>query len=158
MADFELHIRSYRGFAPGAVHFYGRVQGEYPQSCHGGTVYHGAEGPLQGKTTCSENHVLPGRVEWDVEAPWTRERYERYVAARFEGDGPNAFRAEQDVIDAAVRRFTGQVPHQRWEEDVTAGQPGDRLYLGYRALHPDDVDGKWGSVIAEIPAAQEATA
>ena len=48
------------------------------------------------------------RTEWDVEAAWSKERYERYAASGFEGDGPNQFRTEQDVIDTAAARFARQ--------------------------------------------------
>ena len=154
MADYILHVMSYAGTVPGAVHYRGRVEGEHPKSCHGGTTYHGG-GPeeLRGKTTCAQDHVLPEQVTWCVEAAWTEERYDRWAAREFESPGPQQFTSEQDVIDAAAGRFLGTLPCRRWEEQVTPGQPGDKLWAGWIA-RPQDRDlteENWGTVIAEVP-------
>lgn len=125
MTDYELRITSYAGIVPGATHFRGHVAGPHPESCHGGTHYNAPE--HRGKTTCEQGHELSGRDEWDVEAAWTQERYERYERAHYEGDGPDQFGTEEGVIDAARRRFTGEFPARWWEPDVVIGQPGDRL-------------------------------
>jgi hypothetical protein len=78
------------------------------------------------------------------------------------GDGPGQFTSEQAVIQAAERRFACLDPSRWWEEDAVPGQPGDRLWLGYVARSPDEADGRYGTVIAEIPATapkeQEASA
>lgn len=81
MTDYILHVTSFRGLAPGAVHYRGQVKGPRPQSCHGGTR-HGnwnlPEGdPRRGKTTCEKGHLIPGRVEWDVERPMTSDMIKR---------------------------------------------------------------------------------
>ena len=126
MTDYELHISSYKGVVPGAKHFRGRVTGPHPVSCHGGTVFNAPE--HRGVTTCQQGHVLPERDEWDVEAAWTEERFNRWDARHFEGDGPGQFLTEARVILAARRRFLGLDPVQWWEHPgVVAGQPGDRL-------------------------------
>jgi len=164
MADYFLRITSYAGLVPWAHHYRGRVQGERPQSCHGGTTYHGSDGPLKGKTTCNAGHVLPPRVEWEVEAPWTTERVERWHASGFEGDAPNQFNDQRELIDVAIRRFKGELPCREFEDRIEPGKPGDKLYLGHIAFkdaeiyrEDDDPDGMpaWGSVIAEIPPAGE---
>jgi hypothetical protein len=149
--DYVLHISSYVGTVAGARHFRGRVEGEHPKSCHGGTVFHGGAGPLHGKTTCAEGHELPERVDWEVEAAWTEERYERWAAKGFDDEGPAQFLSEQAVIDAAKRRFLGEDSSRWWEEVPVTGQPGDKLYLGYVATKPEYVDGQYGSVLAEVP-------
>jgi len=155
VSDWILHISSWAGTVPGAVHYRGRVEGEHPRSCHGGTVFHGGGPPeLKGKTTCAEGHVLPEQVRWDVEAPWTEERHERWAAGGFEGAGPQQFASEQEVVTAAAGRFTGKLPVQAWEDPaVTLGQPGDRLWAGWIA-RPQDRDlteKNCGTVIAEVP-------
>lgn len=144
--NYALEISSYEGFVAGASHYRGRVVGEHPKSCHGGTTLSG------GKWMCSEGHELPKRVDWEVEAEWTEERYERYAALQFEGDGPGQFASEDEVIEAARRRFLGEAPARWWEEKPITGQPGDKLYLGYIATDLEYVDGKWGTVVAEVPA------
>lgn len=151
MADFVLEISSFEDIVPGARHYRGRVKGESPRSCHGSMSYNDPE--HRGAWSCSEGHELPERAEWDVEAAWTEERYERYAARQFEGDGPGQFSGEAEVIEAAVRRFTGQDPARWWEDAPVTGQPGDRLFCGFVPLDPADVDGCWGALIAEVPAA-----
>jgi hypothetical protein len=142
MTDYVLHISSYAGIVPGARHYRGRVEGPHPVPCHGGTVFNAPRS--RGKWTCTEGHELPVREEWDVEAAWTEERFNRWDYRHFEGAGPGQFLSEQAVIDAAVRRFSGQDPVQWWEHPgVVPGQPGDRLLYD-------------GEVIAEIPAAEPA--
>ena len=152
MGKYALRITSYMGLVPGAKHFTGRVEGEFPQSCHGGTRLNGAAGPLHGKTTCFEGHELPERVEWDVEAPWTEARYERWVAKHFEDDGPNQYTDEAELVMDAIGRFLGTLPSRWWEQKVPAHEPGSKLYLGDPAQFAYDVypDG-WGHVLAEIP-------
>lgn len=142
MTDYELTVTSYKGVVPGAVHFRGYVKGPYPRSCHGGTIFHGGGPPeVRGKMTCQQNHVLPERDEWDVEAPWTEERFRRWDAAHFEGAGPQQFLSEAQVILAARRRFLGLDPVQWWEHPgVVTGKPGDRLLFD-------------GEVIAAVPPA-----
>jgi hypothetical protein len=155
MSDYILHISSFEGLVPGARHFRGRVEGEHPKSCHGGTVFHGWDGPLKGKTTCAEDHILPEQVRWVVEAPWTEERYQRWIAAKFEGPGPEQMTTEQEVIDVAVQRFLGQLPVQDWENPATTpGDPGDKLWAGWvsRPQDQDLVEENWGTVLAVVPA------
>lgn len=153
MTQYILKISSFGGLVPGAKHFRGRVEGPYPQSCHGGTRMGATK---SGKTECSEGHVLPERAEWDVEAAWTEERYERYAAKRFEGDGPQAFLAQQDVIDRAIIQFLdGSGDDDRWWEGrVEPAAEGDELWYGWvnpGGAEADDMvdpsDG-WGMMIA----------
>jgi hypothetical protein len=154
MADYVLHIVSWAGTVPGAVHYRGRIEGEHPRSCHGGTTYHGGGPPeLHGKTTCAQDHVLPERTEWRVEAPWTEARYERWAAAGFEGPGPEQFTSEQDVITAAAGRFLATLPARWWEGKAVPGQPGDKLWAAWvpRPEDRDLVQENWGTVIAEVP-------
>lgn len=155
MAKYTLTISSWEGIVPGAKHYKGRVTGDYPQSCHGGsTIYHGEDGPLKGKTTCAEDHVLPGRADWEVEASWTEERYERYAAGGFEGDSPAQFTDEDTVLRTAAQRFLGELPGGRWwEEKVPQSRPGDQLFYGCPAMRAEDIeDDGYGGVLAEIPA------
>jgi hypothetical protein len=156
VTDFILEISSYDGIVPGAKHYRGRVKGEHPRSCHGGSTFHGGGPPeLRGKTTCAEGHVLPGRVEWEVEAIWTEDRYQRYAAREFEGDGPSTFASEQEVVDAARARFLAAGDEPSWWEDKwEPGKPGDKLYAGWIPRPQDSsmVEENWGTVIAEVPA------
>jgi hypothetical protein len=156
VTDYVLRSSSFVDTVPGASHYRGRVEGPHPKSCHGGTVFHGAPGPLQGKTTCAQDHVLPDREEWQVDADWTRARYDRWAARDFEGDGPGQFTSEAALIDAAVRRFRGEIPVTSYLEPHVPGKPGDRLWFGFIAAKPEQAyeDG-WGTVIAEIPAEAE---
>jgi hypothetical protein len=133
---YELHISSYAGLVAGAVHYRGRVVGEHSRSCHGGTTYNHPD--HRGKTICSEGHVLPEQVEWEVEAPWTEERYERWAARRFEGDGPQQYTDEAELVQDAIGRFLGLLPCRWWEEAVPPAEPGDELYLGYASLRGDE--------------------
>jgi hypothetical protein len=153
MSDYILHVMSYDGIVAGATHFRGRVEGEHPKSCHGGTHYNAPES--RGKTTCEQGHVLPEQVHWIVEAPWTEERYQRWIAAKFEGPGPEQMDSEQEVIDTAVKRFLGQLPVQDWENPATTpGDPGDKLWAGWVARPQDQdlVEENWGTMLAEVPA------
>jgi hypothetical protein len=154
MTRYILHISSYAGIVPGAVHYQGRVEGEHPGSCHGSTRFNAPES--RGKWTCEQNHEMPEQVKWSVEAAWTEGQYERRAAKHFEGAGPQQFASEQDVKDAAIARFTGAAPCQWWEEAVTAGEPGDTLYFGYipSGQHEPDPDG-WGGVMVTITAATD---
>jgi hypothetical protein len=157
MTDYELHVSSYGGLVFGAHHFYGRVNGPNPEPCHGNRLRYNAP-ESRGKCTCDEGHVIPARVEWTVEAGWTEDRYNRYSAEHFEGDGPDAFRDEMELLATAVKRFRGEIPHHWWEGKPTVGRPGDRLYYGHVAdpgagmTQPDRSPlPPWGSVLAEIP-------
>jgi hypothetical protein len=154
MSGYFLEISSYGGLVAGARHYRGWVKGEYPKSCHGGTVFSG------GKTTCAEGHELPERADWQVEEPWTEERYERFAAAHFEGDGPGQFLDQERLLEVAIGRFTGELPARWWEDKPAVGKPGDKLYLGsavYRDIDethtPYPGGPPWGSVLAEIPEA-----
>lgn len=155
MTDFELHVSSYSGIVAGAVHFYGRVQGPHPESCHGRMSYNDLK--HRGKWTCKRGHQIPARVEWDVNAGWTEDRYMRYADKGFEGDGPNAFRLEETLIDVAAKRFRGEIPHHWWEGEVPPSRPGDRLFYGSSIFDPEGEQPDrsplppWGSVLAEIP-------
>jgi hypothetical protein len=139
MTDYELNVLSWKGTVAVAVHYRGVVKGPYPESCHGGTRYNAPE--HRGKTTCFEGHELPEREEWDVEAAWTEERFGRWSAKHFDGDGPGQFLSEARVILSARRRFLGLDPVRWWERDVVPGKPGDRL------LYDDEV-------IAAVPPAE----
>ncbi len=159
MSDYILHVMSYSGLVPGASHYRGRVEGEHPRSCHGGSHYNAPES--RGKTTCEQGHELPEQVEWRVEAAWTEGQYERWAAAGFEGPGYEQFKTEREVIDTAVKRFLGQLPCQWWENPATTpGDPGDKLWAGWvsRPQDQDLVEENWGTVLAEVPARVEATA
>ena len=161
MANYTLTVTTYVGnpTVPWASHFVGRVHGENPGPCHGNVTHYNAPGH-RGKTTCEKGHELSKRTEWDVEAAWSKERYERYAASGFEGDGPNQFRTEQDVIDTAAARFLGKLPNQWWESGVAPGEPGDKLYAGWIPRTNGDRDliqENWGTVIAEVPAATSPT-
>lgn len=158
--DYVLHVSSFGGIVPGAKHYRGRVEGEHPRSCHGGTVYHGSVGPLQGKTTCADGHELAERITWNVEASWTHGRYKRWSARHFDGPGPEQFTDEAVLIETARRRFLGTYPRHWWEDGYPRPQPGDVLYLGHvcdpqcKSYHdPEDTD--WGMVVAAIPAREE---
>jgi hypothetical protein len=167
MTDYELKISSYTGLVAGARHYRGRIQGPYPESCHGGTTFNGWDGPLKGTTTCSEGHVIPKRIEWDVDDFWTEERFNRYAAAHFEGDGAGQFLDQTKLIEVAIRRFKFESEPGWWEEKYPRPEPGDRLFLGHIPMDPDDVDEEWGriqgtppwgSLLVQIPAAEEAAA
>lgn len=163
MTDYVLTLSYFGGIVAGATHYRGRVQGPYAGSCHGGKHF----GPdTGGQWQCAEGHELPERVQWDVEAAWSEERYERYAARGFEGDGPTQFAGgPKDVIEAAVARFLGQTPARRWFEDsFVPGQPGDRLFLDFVPQDESELDKEgadligappYGSLLAEVPAAEE---
>lgn len=147
---WELHITSYGGIVPGAVHYYGEVYGEHPRSCHGGSTFNHPD--HRGKTVCAEGHEIPEQVHWTVEAAWTEDRYNRYAAKHFEGDGPNTYYQEHELVRDAISRFLGELPTHWWEEDVPKAEPGDELYLGHVSIYVDDPspDG-WGHRLAVIP-------
>lgn len=161
MTDYVLKISSYRGISPGAKHWRGRVQGEYPESCHGGMI------TRNGEKRCDEGHLIPRRAEWPVEAVWTEARYERLAARHFDGDGPEQFLSYGNVIATATERFRGEHPHQWWEAEITPGQPGDRLFLGHVPMQDEDIDvddrdldgqPPYGTMLAEIPVPRELSA
>jgi hypothetical protein len=164
MMDYVLHVSSFEGLVYGAKHYRGRVQGPSPAPCHGNTTtYHGAKGPLQGKTTCTEGHELPRRVEWDVDAEWTEARYNRWAAKEFDGDSPAGFLDEAELLKAAVRRFRGEIPDAWFLQSGVPGQPGDRLFYGCMADPDAELEQPdrsplppWGSILAEIPPADPA--
>jgi hypothetical protein len=141
---------SYDGIVPGASHYRGRVEGPHPQSCHGGTRY------ADGKKTCFEGHELPGRTEWQVEAAWSEQRFERFMAAGQPGNGPAQFRSKKDVIDRAMIMFLdGAGGDDRWwEQRVEPAQEGDELRYGW--VNPEggqfddlqDPEEAWGMMIA----------
>lgn len=151
MTQYILNISTFSGLVPGATHYRGRVKGPYPESCHGGTRMGATK---SGKTECSEGHVLPDQVAWDVEADWSEERYDRWVANRFESDGPQAFYTSRDVMDRAIIQFLdGSGGDDRfWEEEVAPAQEGDELWHGW--INPGDSDDLtdasdgWGMMIA----------
>lgn len=147
--QYVLEVMSFAGVVPGARHFKGRVKGEHPPSCHGGTMYSNL-----GKT-CMQGHPLAERTEWQVEAGWTEERYERWAAKHFEGDGPSQFLSKKDVIDRAMIVFLdGTDPAHWWAQKVEPAKDGDELWYGY--IHPEgfpydeseDYSDGWGSMIA----------
>lgn len=157
MTDYVLKIMHYGAVVPGATHYQGRVEGPHPRSCHGGTHYNAPS--ARGKLTCDEGHEIPPQAEWNVDADWTRERFNRYAASSFEGDGPAQFKSAAAVIETAVKRFKGEVQQAEWLNRHVPGQPGDRLYLDYIASKPGEEDEEggrldgtppYGSVLAEI--------
>jgi hypothetical protein len=159
VTDYVLKISSYGGLVAGARHYRGRVEGPHPKSCHGAMSYNAPES--RGKWTCSEGHEIPGQREWDVEAGWTEERYSRWANKSFEGDGPQQFLDQAKLIEAAAKRFSGELPRNWWEEEPEAGKPGDRLFLDFVPRDPAEIDEEWGrimgtppygSLLAEIPA------
>lgn len=127
MAQYILHISSFGGLVPGASHYRGRVEGPHPESCHGGRVYN-APGH-RGKTICDQGHELPGQVRWDVEAAWSQEHHDRWAAVHFEGDGPQQFTSEKDVIDRAMIQFLDG--SDGLCEKVDPAQEGDELWYGF---------------------------
>jgi hypothetical protein len=152
MTQYILEISSYAGIVPGARHYKGRVKGPHPQSCHGGTQFGATK---SGKMECMEGHVLPDRLEWDVEAAWTEERHERWAAKGFEGDGPQQFLSKKDVIDRAIIQFLDGAggPDRWWEQDVPAAEEGDELWHGWIAREGlddenTDPEDSWGMCIA----------
>jgi hypothetical protein len=160
MTDYVLKISSYAGLVAGARHYRGRVEGPHPKSCHGGTVFHGSTG----KTTCAEGHEIPKQVTWDVEEPWTEERYQRYAAEHFEGDGPSQFLTKRRVVEVAVLRFAGSAQRRWFEEEPVVGEAGDRLFYHWEPwqvlpesftdeerAHRDELPLP-GDLLAEIPA------
>lgn len=149
MRKFALRISSYEGLVPGARHWRGRVEGESERSCHGSIRINPPE--HRGKTVCSEGHEIPDRISWDVEESWTEERYNRWADQSFEGDGPAQFKTQEQVVEAARKRFLGEWPSQWWEEPVPTPQSGDRLYLGYIPRDGDaPEDDGYGGLIAEV--------
>lgn len=147
MTQYVLEISSYAGIVPWAAHYRGRVKGPHPESCHGGTRHSG------GKVTCFEGHELPGRVEWEVEAQWTEQRFERYMAAGQPGSSPSQFTSKKDVMDCAILRFLDGADGW-WEQKVEPAAEGDELWYGW--VNPgggqwddltDPEDG-WGTMIA----------
>jgi hypothetical protein len=149
MTDYVLKVSSYGGIVPGATHYRGRVEGPHPESCHGSMTYNAPES--RGKWTCEQGHELPRRADWAVEAPWSEGRYERYSAKQFEGDGPEQFKDQQKVIETAVKRFTGELVHNWWEDKHVPGQPGDRLFLGFVARDESEIDVAWGRLMGTVP-------
>lgn len=157
MTDYHLKISSYAGILAWAAHYRGRVEGPHPRPCHGNSTTYS-----QGKNTCTECKAeLPKRVDWEVEEPWTEARYEKYAASGFEDDSPTQFTDQTVLIETAIKRFTGELEHQWWEDEPVRGAPGDRLILGSGLIDPEDVDEDtpgpegtsyhWGQVLAEIP-------
>lgn len=150
MTQYTLHVSSYEGIVPGAVHYRGRVKGPHPQSCHGSTHFN-APGH-RGKTTCDQGHELPEQVTWDVEAAWSEERHERWAAKNFEGDGPQQFDTAKDVIDRAVIQFLDGSTAPC--EEVKPAEEGDELWYGW--INPDgddfdryvDPEDGWGTMVA----------
>jgi hypothetical protein len=149
MTDYILHLSYFGGIVPGSTHFRGRVEGPYVSSCHGGTH----TGPdTEYKTACAEGHILPDRINWEVEAPWSEERYERWAAGGFDGDQPTQFTDVKVLIETAIKRFLNQTPEAQWFEDkFVAGQPGDRLYLDFIPSEDEMEDKAWGDLIGAPP-------
>lgn len=152
MTQYIVNVSSFEGLVPGASHYRGRVQGPSPGSCHGGTRMGGTK---SGKTECFEGHVLPDRVEWDVEAAWSEERHRRWGAKHYEDAGPQQFGSTKEVLDRATEQFLdGSGGEDRWwETDVKPAEEGDELWYGW--IDPsggesglnDPSDG-WGMMIA----------
>jgi hypothetical protein len=163
MTDYTLHISSFGGLVPGARHYRGRVEGPYPESCHDGTMWSDLG------QACYQGHQLPRRVEWEVDASWTAERWERWKAMPFEkrGAGPGQFSDKRALIETAVKRFLGQLPVEGGEEEGEPGKPGDRLYYHWlpgMVLPESFTDEERerrdglplpGDLLAEIPAGEE---
>jgi hypothetical protein len=128
--NYRLRVSSYIGLVPWATHFTGRVRGEDAPLCHGTTEHFNAPGH-RGISTCDEGHEILKPIEWDVEAAWTEARYERYSAAHFEGNGPNQFSTEQEVIDRAIVAFLDGQNGMWWAEIIEPAKQGDRLLDEY---------------------------
>lgn len=126
MTDYVLKISSYRGIVPGATHLRGRVEEPYPESCHGGMSYNASS--ARGEYSCAKGHIIPRRIEWDVEEPWTEKEIRRFSARKFEADGPGQFASRRHLINVAIGRFCGYYLPRWFEEKPVIGQPGDRLY------------------------------
>jgi hypothetical protein len=120
---------------PWSVHTKGVVRGPHPGPCHG-NIHFNADGT--GRYTCSEGHVIPKQIEWQVEEPWSEERFERWADKDFEGDGPSQFRSEGEMVQAAIARFMGWLPTLSHEHEIPPREPGDRLFLGYKPYRPDE--------------------
>lgn len=147
MAQYILKISSYDGLVPGATHYRGRVEGPEPESCHGGHMFSNLG------HTCSQGHPLPGKVSWEVEAVWTEERFNRYIAGGQEGDSASQFGSAKEVMDCAILRFLDGCDDW-WSQPVEPAQEGDELWYGW--VNPgggqwddltDPSDG-WGCMIA----------
>lgn len=149
---YVLKITSFGGIVPGAYHFRGRVEGEFPRSCHGGTSYNAPE--HRGKTTCELGHEIPKQIEWDIEASWSEERYDRWAAGHYEDDGPSQFTDKDELIKTAIARFKNEFPHPWYEEDYPIPQKGDQLYIGWIPVglegENDMIEEDWGKLLVEI--------
>jgi hypothetical protein len=171
MTDYVLHVMSYKGVVPWAVHFKGKVEGPSVPSCHGAMKFNSRG---SGKWTCAEGHEIPDKAEWQVEAAWDEDRYERYAAGHFEDAGPSQFLAEEELLAAARARFLGEIPAPRgWEDKAAvAGQPGDRLFYAVLPENSAPEDQRpidlmadaarreaglpaWGDLVAEVPQAED---
>lgn len=146
--QYILKISDYGGLVAGASHFRGRVEGERPKSCHGAHHYDG------GKETCDQGHELPGQVSWEVEAHWTEEHFERYMAAGQPGDSPSQFTSKKDVMDRAIIVFLDGCDDW-WAQKVEPAEEGDELWYGWvcpdgDAMSADlqDPEDSWGMRIA----------
>lgn len=157
--QYILTVSSFGGIVAWAVHYRGRIRGEHPRSCHGGTCagnWHlDKDDPRYGRTTCAEGHVLPKQIEWDVEAPWTEAQYRTWVENRFEGAGPEQFLSKEELLRVARQRFLGELPRQSFEDDkYPLPQPGDELWYGWVNDGADDdlaeEDG-WGTMLCKVP-------
>lgn len=149
MTDYILRLSYYGGIVPGSTHFRGRVEGPYATSCHG-SKHAGPD--TDGKWACEQGHILPGKIDWEVEAVWSEERYERWAAGGFDGDQPTQFRDVKDVIETAKARFLGQTPERQWfEDEFIPGQPGDRLFLDFIPAEDEPEDKTWGDLIGAPP-------
>ena len=153
MTQYILHVSSYAGIVPWAVHFKGRVEGPRTESCHGGTIFNAPD--ARGQTTCEQGHVIEDKqVKWDVEADWTEARHERWAAAHYNGDGPQQFLTEREVIDRAVVQFLDGSAYPC--EEVEPAQEGDELWFGHIDPEVGEVDldaindpeDAWGARIA----------
>jgi hypothetical protein len=146
MNRYTLRVVSWAGTVPWAKHYSGRVVGELDQRA---TIMRG------GKWFDRDGNEYPERAEWDVYAHWTEAQNDRWAAGHYEDDGPNQFATEQEVIDAAVKRFTGEWETRWWEPEVPKAEPGDELYYDYIPFKPEEVDGVYGSLLAKIPEREE---
>lgn len=149
MTDYILQLSYFGGIVPGSTHFRGRVEGPHASSCHG-SQHMGPD--TDHKWACEQGHILPDKIDWEVEAVWTEERYERWAAQGFEGDMPTQFQSPKDVIEAAKARFLGETGERKWfEDEFIPGQPGDRLFLDFIPRDESELDAEWGHQIGAPP-------
>lgn len=146
MNRYVLNISSWAGTVPWATHYHGTVVGESDPRI---SIMR------DGKWFDAEGNEYPDRAEWNVYAHWTEAQNERWAANHYEDHGPTQFATEQDVMEAAIKRFTGEWETRWWEPDIPKTEPGDELYYGYVPMEDDDFrdfrgSDRYGTLLVKI--------